>query len=114
MFEKMTKRFASKATDGAVEGVRETLNDKFNKYSDAIFPWLVLGVVVVGTRHLTKQHQQTYLPAQIPGNGQAPIIVNNYYREREEYSYERNSRRKYDFKSEQMQHQKTGQTHSKR
>ncbi len=117
MFEKWTKKVASKATDGAVEGVKESLNDKINQYGDIISIGLVLGVIIVGGRHLTKPRHgnpQMYIPAQIPGNGQAPIIVNNYYREREDYSHERSKRNNYYVQNGQVYSQKAGKAYSKR
>ena len=92
MFEKFTKKFASKATDNAVEGVKQTLNDRFNKYGDILVAGLAIGVIAVGSHHLMRQSrrnqmmQQTYLP--YTGYSGQPVIVNNYYREREEYSHE--------------------------
>lgn len=84
MFEKFTKRFANKATDGAVEGVKEALNDKIDRYGDIIQLGLVVAVIAFGGKHLTKKHNPTpvYYPPQpyrIPGYTGQPIIVNNYY-----------------------------------
>ena len=95
MFEKWTKKVASKATDSAIEGAAQTLNDRIGQYGDIIQIGLVLGVIILGSRHLTRKTtrnhaEQTYIPANLP-SGQ-PIIVNNYYREREEYSHERSKR----------------------
>lgn len=84
MFEKLTKKVASKATDNAVEGVKQNLNDRITQYGDIIQIGLVLGIIMMGTHHFTKsgRHErrclgESYLPSQ------QPIIVNNYYRERE-------------------------------
>lgn len=105
MFEKLSKRFASKATDGAVEGVKETLNDKIDQYGDIIKIGLVLGVIILGTKHLTRQRPTTYsMPyGYLPLNTgypsyspydihrhvsthreyDKPIVINNYYQEME-------------------------------
>ena len=85
MFEKLSKRFASKATDGAVEGVRETLNDKFDQYGDMIKIGLVFVVVALGGKHLTKKDKpaENHYPQPVEyyrlPSGNQPIIVNNYY-----------------------------------
>lgn len=90
MFEKWTKKFASKATDGAVEGVKETLNDKIDQYGDIIKVGLVLSVIIFGGKHLTKrQNTPPSMPVMpMPGPyyggymcgqyGQPPMVVNNY------------------------------------
>ena len=70
MFEKWTKKVASKATDGAVEGVKETLNDKLDTYSGIIKIGLTLAVIIFGSvkinDHRVKNQPSVYLP---PGNG---------------------------------------------
>lgn len=84
MFEKLTKKVASKATDNAVEGVKQNLNDRITQYGDIIQIGLVLGIIMIGTHHFTKsgRHERRYLgESYLPS--QQPIIVNNYYRERE-------------------------------
>ena len=91
MFEKWTKKTTSKITDSAVEGVKDTLNDKINQYGDIIQIGLVLFVIIFGGHHLTKkperqQIQEAYVPLRLPSGGQ-PIVINNYYREREERPY---------------------------
>ena len=104
MFEKWTKKFAEKATDSAINGAAQSLNDRIGKYGDIIQIGLVLGVIILGSSHIAgrnrqeRHRNQSYIPAYLPpaGSGQ-PVIVNNYYREREDNFYEQ--RRK------QQQHQ---------
>ena len=84
MFEKWTKRFANKATDGAVEGVKEALNDKIDRYGDIIQLGLVVAVIAFGGRHLTKKQEPPHgylYPQQlrIPSYSGQPIVINNYY-----------------------------------
>ena len=94
MFEKWTKKFASKATDNAIEGATQSLADKVNQYIDYILPGLALGVVILGSHRITKQRERKN-PSYIPyaGSGQ-PITINNYYREREDSYYERNKKQR--------------------
>ncbi|MDT3386716.1 MAG: hypothetical protein LIR46_02980 [Bacteroidota bacterium] len=97
MFERF-KKIASKATDNAVEGVKKSLSDRFEKYGDIFFAGLAIGTIVIGSHHLMKssmKNQPQYLPYPT-GNGQQPIIINNYYyeREREVYSRGRNQERR--------------------
>ena len=83
MFEKISKRFGSKAADSAVEGVKETLNDKLEDYSGIIKIGLVLAVIIFGGKHLIKQEKDNSAPVfnpKLPSGGQ-PIIINNYYHE---------------------------------
>lgn len=79
MFEKWTKKVASKATDHAMDGVKESLNDKLETYSGIIKIGLTLGVIIFGSvkinDHQTRKKEQSRLPAEYP---QAPIIINNY------------------------------------
>ena len=92
MFEKFTKKFASKATDSALEGVTQTISEKVGPHIDMIQIGLVFGVIALGT-HIAKRKTapplHTYIPAQ-PMDHQAPITINNYYREREDNIHERN------------------------
>lgn len=77
MFEKFTKKVSAKATNQAVEGAKESLNDKLEQYSGIIKVGLVVGVIAFGGNKLFKgsdNSQRSY------GNGQ-PIIINNYYQE---------------------------------
>ena len=79
MFEKWTKKVASKATDGAVEGVKETLNDKLETYSGIIKIGLTLAVIVFGSIKINDHHNQKQeLHSQTRYSGQQPIIINNY------------------------------------
>lgn len=84
MFDKLSRKFGSKAATNAVEGVKETLNDKLEDYSGIIKIGLVLAVIVFGGKHLIEPKQRNTNPVYIPrlpaNNGQ-PIIINNYYRE---------------------------------
>lgn len=73
MFEKWTK----KATNTAVETVKENLNDKLETYSGIIKIGLTLSVIAFGSKklndHIPKAHtQQAVTQPQ-------PIIINNYY-----------------------------------
>ena len=86
MFEKVTKYFASKATDGAIDGVKESLNDKIDKYGDILNFGLVLSVIIIGGHFITRQpktrrhheyQSDFYIPDCNPGN--TPIVINNYY-----------------------------------
>ena len=85
MFEKISKHFGSKAADSAVEGVKETLNNKFEDYSGIIKIGLVLAVIIFGGNHLVKpkedhlRNEPVFTP-KLPGPG-VPIIINNYYHE---------------------------------
>lgn len=79
MFEKWTKKVASKATNGAVDGVKETLNDKLDTYSGIIKIGLTLAVIIFGSSKIAN-HQP---PAQNISRGygnipQQPIVINNY------------------------------------
>lgn len=83
MFEKITKYFSSKATNGAIDGVKETLNEKIDKYGDILNFGLVLSVIIIGGHFVAKQPRRRreyqsdfYLPE---GNRAAPIVINNYY-----------------------------------
>lgn len=82
MFEKVMKRFGSKATDGAIEGAKESLNDRMDKYSDIIEIGLVIGVIAFGGNKLLGhgKKQSAYLPAgrNESGVSGAPIVINNY------------------------------------
>ena len=84
MFEKWTKRFANKATDGAVEGMKEALNDKIDRYGDIIQLGLVIAVIAFGGKHLVRRQETPRVypyPQQlrIPSYTGQPIIINNYY-----------------------------------
>lgn len=78
LFDKWTKKVATRATDGAVEGVKESLNDKLETYSGIIKIGLTLGVIIFGSvkinDHAKKQNQHY---AGI-SDRQQPIIINNY------------------------------------
>lgn len=100
MFEKISKYFASKATGGAVDGVKQTLTEKFDQYGDILKIGLVASVVafsVIGGKHMTKKHDRNaYIPNhQYPGN--SPVIINNYYYDpnRMNQNYRREERPRY-------------------
>lgn len=83
MFEKISKRFGGKATDNMIEGAKETLNDRMDKYSDIIQIGLVVAVIALGGNkligHSKKQPECARLPQGYePGSG-SPIVINNYY-----------------------------------
>jgi hypothetical protein len=99
MLERFTKRVSSKATEGAIESVKTTLNDRIDQYGDIIKIGLVLSVIIFGGKHLTKKSSRRislyddspfYLPA---GSGQ-PIVINNYYQRetKEAVSYHGNQK----------------------
>ncbi len=90
MFEKWTKKIASKSTDSAIEGAKQTLNDRLDKYSDIIVIGLIIGVIAFGGNKLIngnkkkETNNQLYLPqGQAQGS---PIVINNYISD----PYERN------------------------
>ena len=86
MFEKWTKKVATKATDGAVDGFKESLNEKLETYSGIIKIGLTIGVIIFGSvkinDHREQKQQQLmsgYSPTYRTGYGQGqPIIINNY------------------------------------
>lgn len=81
MFEKWTKRAASKATDNAVEGIKESLNDKLETYSGIIKIGLTLAVIIFGSVKINDHHtkkQQPPVSGGTPYYPQAPIVINNY------------------------------------
>lgn len=116
MLEKWTKRFASKATDSALEGVTKTLNEKVGPHIDVIQIGLVFGVIALGT-HIAKRKINPPVQAYLP-NGQPPIVINNYYREREDVKHyeQRNSKRGCYLQNGQVcgGQKPQGQTYSKR
>lgn len=99
MFDRLTKRIAGKTTDAAVENVKKTFNDRIDQYGDIIQIGLVAAVIILGGRHLTRRDsrrrdryipapEESYLPAGMTyPYSTPPIVVNNYYREREESRY---------------------------
>ena len=107
MFDRWTKKAASKITDNAVEGAKQSLNERIEKYGDIIQIGLVLGVIILGSRHITGHSRQPtyagYLPQYNLPDGRVPVIVNNYYREREDYIYERNQRNQRQIQQRQAQ-----------
>ena len=83
MFEKLSKKFGSKAADSAMEGVKETLNDKLEDYSGIIKIGLVMLVIIFGGNQLMKPKQErnnapVFMP-KLPAGSGTPIIINNYY-----------------------------------
>ncbi len=85
MFEKWAKKVTSKATDGAVEGVKESLNDKLETYSGIIKIGLTLAVIIFGSIKINDHHEKNHdqqvirrLPYSYSPNPQPPIIINNY------------------------------------
>ena len=79
MFEKITKYFANRAADNVVDGVSTSINEKFDQYGDIIRIGLVLGVIILGGRHITKRDNRNNGCAYINPPGSQPIIINNYY-----------------------------------
>lgn len=76
---KWTKKIASNATDGAIESVKKTIDEKIGPHIDLIQIGLAFSVIAIGTHIIRKRSN---IPQGLP-SGQ-PIIVNNYYRERED------------------------------
>jgi hypothetical protein len=82
MFEKFTKWFANKAADGAVAGVKTSINEKVDQYGDIIRIGLVIGITALGVHHITKQNSlgpPGNYPMRLPQSGHQPIVINNYY-----------------------------------
>ena len=97
MFERWTKKISGKVTNAAAEEMKKSFNDRMEQYGDIIQIGLVLGVIIIGGKHLTRKNRNTapemsYIPAKLP-DGNQPIIINNYYREREDYRYDRYEQR---------------------
>ena len=83
LFEKWTKKVSGTATKSAVEGVKETLNDKLDAYSGIIKIGLTIGVIIFGSIKINDHRQaliaQTQIPQSSSNPGQPqPIIINNY------------------------------------
>lgn len=79
MFEKWTKKVTSKVTDSAVDGVKETLNDKLETYSGIIKIGLTLAVIIFGSIKINDHSiQVSQTPKLNSGYPQQPIIINNY------------------------------------
>lgn len=87
MFEKWTKKVASKATDNAVEGVKETLNDKLETYSGIIKIGLTIGVIIFGSIKINDHHANR-VKKDSPST-QQPIIINNYITDGRRAPYDR-------------------------
>jgi len=84
MFEKLSKKLGVKATDGAIEGAKQTLNDRMDKYSDIIQIGLVVAVIAFGGNTLLGRNKKKHPddpPHYINGSG-TPIVINNYYQQR--------------------------------
>lgn len=85
MFEKWTKKVATKATDSAVDGVKESLNDKLETYSGIIKIGLTLAVIIFGSVKINDHASKNESPAGLTSGRyrsydqpQQPIIINNY------------------------------------
>lgn len=100
MFEKWTKKVSSKATDGAVEGIKETLNDKLDTYSGIIKIGLTIGVIIFGSMKINDHHNKkqemissygSYGMQRYPGYSGAPqpIVINNYITDGRQQPYGR-------------------------
>ena len=95
-FDKWTKKVATKATDGDVEGVKESLNDKLETYSGIIKIGLTLDVIIFGSKKINDhakmqrqqpQHQEYLYGYEYPMQRQQPIIINNYITDGRTHSY---------------------------
>ena len=99
MFEKWTKKVSSKATDGAVEGIKETLNEKLDTYSGIIKIGLTIGVIIFGSIKINDHHNKRQAFGGNPGYSygmqryqdypQQPIIINNYISDGRQHPYGR-------------------------
>lgn len=94
MFEKWTKKVSSKATDGAVEGIKETLNDKLDTYSGIIKIGLTIGVIIFGSMkindHRSKQERLYGMQREHYNSyPQQPIVINNYITDGRQQPYGR-------------------------
>ena len=81
MFEKWSKKIASNATTGAVDGVKETLNDKLETYSGIIKLGLTLAVIIFGSIKINDHKSASsynFGNPEMQRNQQQPIIINNY------------------------------------
>lgn len=79
MFEKIAKKLGGKTTDQVVEGAKQTLNDRMNKYTDIIQIGLVTLVIAFGGNKLIG-HGRKRTGDQNPGySANPPIVINNYY-----------------------------------
>lgn len=90
MLEKWTKKFGTKATDSAIEGAKESLNDRLDKYSDIIEIGLVTLVIAWGGNKLIghgRKQPQGYLPEGRQDFNGTPIVINNYYNQQERNPY---------------------------
>lgn len=85
MFEKFSKKLGLKATDGVVEGAKQSLNDRMDKYSDIIEIGLVVAVIAFGGNKLLGHSRRKSVVDEpqryFNGNG-TPIIINNYYQQK--------------------------------
>lgn len=97
MFEKWTKKVSSKATDGAVEGIKETLNEKLDTYSGIIKIGLTIGVIIFGSVKINDHHNKKQQLVNsygmqrelYPGYPQQPIVINNYITDGRQQPYGR-------------------------
>ena len=86
MFERWTKRFATKATDGAVDGIKESLNDKLDTYSGIIKIGLTIGIIIFGSTKINDHRKKDTQSSSIQSSGylyghtypQQPSVINNY------------------------------------
>lgn len=117
MFEKISKRFGSRATDGAIEGVKETLNNRMDRYSDIIQIGLVVCVIALGGNKLIghgRKQANGYLPHGsdcMNSQAGAPIVINNYYTGN---PYERNPYRNQKGAGGSRNGRETGKNYQKR
>lgn len=84
MLERFTKKLTDKATNGAVSSVKESAQGFLEKYSGPIGFGVTLGVLLFGSGHMRRHEIHPYSAAPQP-----PIIINNYYQEREVPKFER-------------------------
>ena len=109
MFDRLTKKISGKVTDATVEGAKKSVNDRMDQYGDIIQIGLVLLVIGIGGKHLIgirRPREERYIP-ETTDRGQ-PIIINNYYREREE-RYERRHQRECYIENGQIQQRRPAQ-----
>lgn len=79
MFEKFMKKMSEKATDSAISGAKETLNDKLDTYSGIIKIGLTLAVIIFGSSKIVEKHQNHQKPVNGNGNMTGPVGQPGYF-----------------------------------
>ena len=97
MLEKISKYFSKKMADGTVDGLKSSASEFVNEYGDILKFGLAIGVIMLGSHHITKQNRRnSYISSPVySGYPGQPIVINNYYADhqdrerREKRTYER-------------------------